>query len=180
MRHIFRIFVLVCATFSMTACTGGVMPKFSLRTIEDTERRANDTCEGKDRCVILYVAPWCPICHRNVAFFRELRRQLDGAPRVGVNYIVGNDRLMACEEFATEIGGKVFLDSRDEFEKISSFSSVPHFWVIDRERKILEDFSWTGSHDSDVNGAVRSFIEKDLELGEFVPERRVTYKEQNL
>ena len=165
---------------ALTGCSQSVLPPFSLRTVDNTEQRSADTCAGKEHCVIAYFAPWCPICHRSTPFIRELRKQLDLAPTVGLNVIVGNDKLVSCEEFATEIGGRVYLDSRDEFDKIASFSSVPHFWVLDRERKVLEDFSWTGSHDDDVPGAVRAFIEQKLGLGDVVPVRPTKYSEQNL
>lgn len=172
--------LLLVALFLISGCSQSVLPRFALGTLDNPHEKIWDSCNGKSRCVVAYFAPWCPICHKSVPFFKELRRQLAHAPQVGLVYVVGYDRSDACEDFAAEIGSPVYLDPRREFDTFASFSSVPHFWVLDKDRKVINDFSWTGSRDGKISQAVEYFIENDLELGELGNLESVPYREQDL
>ena len=166
--RVISLFLSILVFVAASGCTQAVLPRFALRTLDNPSQKSWDGCEGKERCVIAYFAPWCPICHRNVKFFQEVRKQLKRSPRIGVVYIVGYDTFAQCEDLAAEVGSPVWIDNRREFDEIADFSSVPHVWVIDRERNVLSDFSFSGNRNQNISEGASSFIAETLDLGSFV------------
>ena len=136
------------------------LPEVSLAS---TTAGAVDPCAGKKQCVLTYVAPWCPVCHASIPFLQALRTFIEfNYPRAGLKIIVGNAIRPDCEKMAAEIGGTVSLDDKSAFKSAVGFSSVPSWWVVDSERKVLRQFAG-GLAESDAQ-TVAAFAEGRLGL----------------
>ncbi|HSA24218.1 MAG TPA: hypothetical protein P5076_22345, partial [Myxococcota bacterium] len=69
-----------------------------------------DPCLGKPRCLVVYLAPWCPSCKSAARVVREAIAGYAGSREVGVQAVVGQDERGALEEMAAGIGPSTFLD----------------------------------------------------------------------
>ena len=78
--------------------------------------------------------------------------------------IAGADQQPRLDALAKEIGGTVYFDPTSMFFAQAGGGAVPHWWVIDREGKILTDFA--GSPGSPDPKTVDWFIRERLELPE--------------
>ena len=97
-----------------------------------------DPCDGKERCIVIYFATWCPACHASVPFVSGLQKY-KLKPQGGLKIIVGGGSHSEQAEMARKIGGLVFFDSDGKFNsKLGSFS-VPHKWLVDKNGKVLKE-----------------------------------------
>lgn len=107
-----------------------------------------DSCEGTERCLAVYLAPWCPACKSAGPLVAKLRTLAQEQPDVGMMVIVGREEDEAkLESYAESIGGEVFLDYDQEFHRQMGDSGVPHWYVWDQNRKILASHAgyWVGA-----------------------------------
>src|SRR5438552_410846 len=100
MRGIIMVIVaLSCAIAYASGMFGfGTLPADHL---EAAYSRDADPCFGKQRCVIEYVAPWCPACRGSIGFSNALYRKLTTSTAVGMKIVVG----MADREKLKEMAG---------------------------------------------------------------------------
>jgi thiol-disulfide isomerase/thioredoxin len=106
-----------------------------------TPARANaagaDACVGKRRCVVVFVAPWCPACKLSVGVIRAMMEHYSGPGEVGVKPVVGSGRSsVSMEEMADQLGPGTFLDPAGSIMRAAGEKSVPHWFVVD-ERGFL-------------------------------------------
>lgn len=156
--------VLALSSCSTKATT---VPEMALLKNGANERAVLDPCSGAERCVIGYFAPHCSRCHRSLDFIKGLRDKLSTLPGVRVVYIVGDDNHYNIEEFANEIGGDVYLDKYFKFQDAVPFDAIPHLWVIDEYRAVLEDIAWGGSGESGQT-EIDNFIRGTLGLESYL------------
>lgn len=93
------------------------------------EQRVGGTCFDK-HCVIVYVAPWCPSCHRSEPMIAELRKTLlrEG---VSVHVVVGMDQADKLAAYADHLGYPVLLDVHGRLREAAHVKAVPTFVVTD-------------------------------------------------
>ena len=119
-----------------------------------------DPCLQKPRCLVAYVAPWCPACKQSIPTIQELTKRWKSSKNIGVKVIVGRADLAQMEEMAGEIGPNTFLDSKEEMfdalGKMSLIKAIPSWYVLDETDAILNYVPGTWQPTS-------AFIEK-LEL----------------
>jgi thiol-disulfide isomerase/thioredoxin len=137
------------------------MPQVKLPSTGEAYGILSDPCTGKKRCLIIYVATWCPACHASIPFIQGLQKDLENNPEVGFKIIVGGG---AGEEqlygMARQIQGNVFLDSQGQFHRRVRIGSVPHWWLIDDQGQILRNFSGAfGSYSPELRDM---FFQKEL------------------
>jgi hypothetical protein len=97
-----------------------------------------DPCLGKARCLVIYMAPWCPTCKGAARVAREAVAGYAGSREVGVQAVVGQDDRGALEEMAVGIGPNSFLDLDGALYRQAGGEGVPVFWVLDEKRHILK------------------------------------------
>lgn len=97
----------------------------------------NDSCDGKERCIVYFMAPWCPTCQGAVPFINDMRARVNRTSKVGMKIVVGSDALPSLESFAQKLDGPVYYDADGEFAYAMSVSSIPAILVLDDNRKIL-------------------------------------------
>lgn len=89
---------------------------------------------AKARCLVIYVAPWCPACKRLNRTMVALRDELE-AEGVQVNFVIGMDKEPKLLAYATVYSKPVMLDDR-RFHKMAKIKAVPYFAVVDHKGKI--------------------------------------------
>jgi len=119
----------------------GELPATELPAVGDASDPANAPCAGRERCVTVYLSPWCPVCTQTVPVIQALRRRAAATKHVGVRIIIGGDARPRLEALAQRVGGTVHLDEAGAFARGAGARSVPRWWVTDPRRKVLADFA---------------------------------------
>ncbi len=94
-------------------------------------------CDGREYCVYIYLAPWCPHCKERISFIHNYRKIWAEKDRPGLMVIVGNDKLSALQNMAKQIGAPVFLDPKEGFRKEFHISAFPYYMVVDAKKNIV-------------------------------------------
>lgn len=99
----------------------------------------HDPCAGKQRCVLVFLAPWCPACKISLGTVRGLMTRFADSDRVGIKPVIGNGRNpSSMEEMAAQIGPGTFLDPAGRIMTAAGVSSVPHWFVLDDQGFLLK------------------------------------------
>jgi len=99
------------------------------------------TCFDKPKCIVVYLAPWCPHCTRTAGLAKELVAQFTSSSDVGMMAFVGMDQPEANEKFAASIGDYSFVDNDGEVRKEFKVRGVPSWFVMNDRGKVLKKFS---------------------------------------
>ena len=109
--------------------------------------REGDPCYGKEKCIVVYVAPWCPACEASADTIREMSRRWNGSNRDsnrGIKVMVGADSVAKCRQKAAAFGTFAMVDENGDFARQHSVNSYPSWIVFDRngveERRIGASF----------------------------------------
>ncbi|MEM9303361.1 MAG: TlpA disulfide reductase family protein [Pseudomonadota bacterium] len=89
------------------------------------------------RCLTIYVAPWCPSCRAMEPTINALGHQLE-AEGMTVRLVVGSDTMSAVREYARKFDRRVLLDPDGAYFNESGLRGVPYFAVTDADGRILE------------------------------------------
>lgn len=128
-----------------------------------------DPCDQKQRCVVVYVTPWCPACKSAIGFLNGLHDRLKSSPKVGMKVIVGGDELTRLRAMASSFNAATFLDSEDKFSSKTRINGVPTVWVIDGNSNILRRaLPGAVSGGSSKDQLYSYYIDKYLKIGEFL------------
>ncbi|MDC0357170.1 hypothetical protein OAO01_00010 [Oligoflexia bacterium] len=158
------ILVALVALFYLTRSPQQA-PEVALRSLNGTSATSTDPCANKERCIAVFLSPWCPACKRAVTTIPALREYCMRSDKVGFKVIVGRDSVEALESFALSIGGQVFIDAESEFYTGIKGSSIPGWWVWDENRNILAKFSGTFVGPKEV--VIKRIIDDKLKLSEY-------------
>ena len=90
-----------------------------------------DYCLLKQRCLVVYLAPWCPACKASIGLIRATQRFAENNPNLGVQLIVGMDSDYKLQNFASELGSSTFVDSSSRIQNSVSVGVVPSWFVLD-------------------------------------------------
>ncbi len=96
-------------------------------------------CES-DKCLVVYVAPWCPSCKSLTPMINELSAQLD---REGIqaSIVIGKDSMDKVLEYSKRFDQKVLIDSSGRYFSQIGARGVPYFAVTNQSGKRLEEMS---------------------------------------
>ncbi|MCB0318240.1 MAG: hypothetical protein KDD56_05745, partial [Bdellovibrionales bacterium] len=131
-------------------------------------------CEGKKRCILLYMAPWCPACRASLPILQSLRRKIPIDSQTGLNIVVGRDRKDSLSDYALSIGGQVSLDINDSVARKYKIQSLPSWLLLDENKRILQNFS--GSPSGAPSNEIADFLlYKKFKLKKFL-ESSVVWK----
>jgi hypothetical protein len=131
---------------------------------------SGDPCAYKLRCVVVFLAPWCPSCQGSVPFLNDMRKRFDQEGKVGVKVIVGMDSEEKLTSMAKKIGGEVFLDSNKEFSRSAGVRGVPAWWVVDDKKRILARGTALGVSGGTQEQNFTYFAVNYLKLKDFLPD----------
>ncbi|MBI4375891.1 MAG: redoxin family protein [Elusimicrobia bacterium] len=125
---------LALAMLLTAACGRGQkqLPDLELPTLAAEPKVKLSHCPT-EKCLLIYVAPWCPYCRAATGPINALRTYLkdrDIASRV----VVGMDKSESVREYAREFGPDTLLDEHGAF----NVSGVPHFIIADRKGLVIK------------------------------------------
>lgn len=117
-----------------------LLPRHALPVQEGALRQGTKPAGGvcpSERCLLVYVAPWCPSCRRAEPMLAELRASLlrDG---VGIEVVVGMDEPPELEAHARTFGYPVLLDMDGAVKRDAGIRGVPYFIVTDRRGQVIK------------------------------------------
>lgn len=91
---------------------------------------AVDECEGRDACIVVLLAPWCPHCRNAVGVIQALREKTRSSSRLGIRVVLISDTEENLEAMAEKIGGVVFLDTERRLAKKLGRHGVPYWYLL--------------------------------------------------
>ncbi|MFN7550745.1 MAG: TlpA family protein disulfide reductase [Pseudomonadota bacterium] len=104
--------------------------------VKEPARTVGGACSA-ERCLTVYLAPWCPSCRRAEPMLAQLRAALarDG---LRVDVVVGMDDAAALESYARSLGYPVLLDVDGKVQRDGGVRGVPYFIVTDRSGEVVD------------------------------------------
>ena len=132
-------FALLFAPLPASWTNQQMLPTLTLERFsaaEQLEQESAIRCEAR-RCLVVYVAPWCPHCHAARPMIQTLSAELlsDGIPTA---VVVGADSRESCADFASSFTDTAYLDPDEAFYDEASLQGVPAFMVVDQKGQILQ------------------------------------------
>lgn len=124
--------LLSCAV--LTACQKRPVASADLRLPTLAAGEASPGACPAERCLTVYVAPWCGICRVSTPLLKAVRERL-AARGVPVRFIVGKDSPEAVRAYAAEFGPETMLDLSAE---VPLRGGVPNFTVLDSSGTVLK------------------------------------------
>lgn len=102
---------------------------------------SGDTCEGRERCVSVYMAPWCPHCKSAVGDVQKMIAKSQRGGKTGVRVVIGMGQEPGDNErMAKQIAAQgVVIDDSTEIAKKLNVQGVPNFKILDKEGTVLID-----------------------------------------
>ena len=101
----------------------------------------------KNRCLMIYVAPWCPACRSSNPAFISAVEQLE-ARGIATFVVIGLDKPEALKAYAANFPFPVYLDQKKTFFKELGASRVPYAAVWEPGGKITTSGSAGFSSDT--------------------------------
>ncbi len=89
---------------------------------------------GAQKCLTVYVSPWCRVCKASTAFINELRVYL-AARGVETRIIVGRGKPDKVKAYAPDFGPDTMLDAAGKFP---IRGGVPNFSVTTRSGEVIK------------------------------------------
>jgi thiol-disulfide isomerase/thioredoxin len=106
-------------------------------SIKDSGAQVADPCSGKQRCLVVYLAPWCPACKSVTPQLLQVRDHWKGSATRGIKFIVGADSDEKNRELALSIGDGAYVDQGDAYRRAMKVSHFPTLWVVDENSKVI-------------------------------------------
>ena len=120
------------------------LPIFNGELQADTKKSVGGYCTF-EKCLTIYLAPWCPSCRSAHSMILELVEDLEKS-NITTNLVLGMDSPEKLSEYAQTFPFPVLLDTdRTYFEQLDG-KGVPLFIVSNSNGKIIEKIS--GAHQS--------------------------------
>jgi thiol-disulfide isomerase/thioredoxin len=104
---------------------------------QDEYRYVQEKC-ASDKCLVIYLAPWCPSCQKItptiIALSEELKKE-----GISMSVIVGQDDLEVVSQYGSKFPFPIFTDVDGSYYRELGINGVPYFAVTDVEGHIGED-----------------------------------------
>lgn len=104
-----------------------------------TEEVLADPCEGKEYCIAIYLAPWCPHCKASQPMIRDLQLDSKKSKMYGIKLFIGNDSKQNTGKMSSNFLPPVFDDTRSKLKGLFP-KGVPTWVVMNmKNRKIVRE-----------------------------------------
>jgi hypothetical protein len=147
------------------------IPARDLRSYRNIGAQEPHPCVEKTRCLVAYMAPWCPNCKDSIPFYQHVREILQPSPDVGTMLVLSplGRSWSDYGGIARRIGGRVMLDPEDRAwtpEVRRNVGGVPAWVVYDGTGSITTAFS--GGFSNTTRSDARAVLENRLKLGTYL------------
>jgi thiol-disulfide isomerase/thioredoxin len=106
----------------------------------DPGKLSGDTCGGKEFCVSVYMAPWCPHCKTALPQVQKMLALTQTGGKTGVRVVIGMGEPDKNEAMAKSIAKEgVVIDHDTSIAKKLNIRGVPSFIVLDKEGTVIVD-----------------------------------------
>jgi hypothetical protein len=105
-------------------------------TVRD-HREVLDGCNDKDRCITVYVAPWCPVCKSSQSTMRLMHNYFETKRTdIGLNVVIGADKPENNAKERDLLSPlSAVTDDSGEIMRANAVSAFPTWIVRDRTGK---------------------------------------------
>ncbi len=88
-------------------------------------------CVGKEICITVFVAPWCPACHYSEPTFHAFQKYLPkNRPDIGFGVVIGASTAEENEKKKSELAPvESYADNTNQIMKLRQINAFPT-WVI--------------------------------------------------
>jgi thiol-disulfide isomerase/thioredoxin len=102
-----------------------------------------------EKCLVVYVAPWCPTCRKLAPAIEGL---VNDVKRDGYStaVVVGKDNEASISNYAEKFSFSVLTDVNGAYYRKLDLKGVPYFAVTDSQGKLLQDLYGGYSRVSDL------------------------------
>gem|GEM_PF-1881942 len=107
-------------------------------------KSVRDECLGRDACIVVLLAPWCPHCRDAVGVIQALREKTKSSSRLGIRVVLISDTEENLEAMAEKIGGVVFLDIERRLVKKLGRHGVPYWYLVSAGGTVLSELPGLG------------------------------------
>lgn len=144
-----RILLVVAAAAALASCKrapgGPTLGAVSLPNADGSKTVSLGACPT-ERCLTIYVAPWCGYCRAATPMLRDMRVYLR-AKGMESWVVVGMDRENALRDYARDFGSDSLLDAN---RSVEVGGGVPHFFVLDKTGQILRHIAGLPPNPADL------------------------------
>lgn len=92
-----------------------------------------------DKCLIIYIAPWCPTCQKITPTIISLVDELKNED-ITVTVVVGKDKYKRVVAYANKFPFPVLTDANGSYFKKAGLEGVPYFAVTNSKGDVLNDY----------------------------------------
>jgi hypothetical protein len=108
---------------------------------------AEPICDGKEKCAVIYLAPWCPVCNRQLPAFKTLLTRANSNPKYTVKIFVGAGQTAADNNSKVqELGPGAVADNDGKIKSLLLVDKYPSYFVLDGKNTVVskdfEAFTW--------------------------------------
>jgi thiol-disulfide isomerase/thioredoxin len=122
----------------------------------------NHPCLGRTRCLIVYLAPWCPACRQTKSFIPYMREVISDHENAGLMVVVGKGwgNFKGGYDMARDIGGQVYIDAEASYWRVlrKEANAVPAWVMFDGLGNAIE--TETGSPRRQSQDSAQSFLKQ--------------------
>jgi len=130
--------ILTLALFVVVAI-GAYQWRFGNLGLRNPASLSGNTCEGRDFCVSVYMAPWCPHCKTAMPMVQSLLAKTQHGGKTGVRVVIGMAEPAQSEAMGNSIAKNVVFDHDSRIAKELNVQGVPSFKVLDKEGTVIID-----------------------------------------
>lgn len=105
-----------------------------------------DPCAFTERCVIVYMAPWCGACRQSVRIIDALHARWEDRDDIGIKVVLGRDGRDALEGMAASTRAAAYLDVDGTYWEKNGGRGFPHWIVTDAANRQRRTVSGTAMH----------------------------------
>ena len=120
------------------------MPSAQLASYKNARPSGESASVGgecdSDKCLVVYVAPWCSSCKRLTPTINDLVEELE-SEGISAKIVVGKDSMNEVLDYSKRFNSTILEDSSGRFFSALPARGVPYFAVANQNGKIISELS---------------------------------------
>ncbi len=170
MRTAIVIFVVAClytaftrGLFRLPVSDGQKAKVLNEITQSVGEHDLNCRAPARNKCIIMYVAPWCSACKQILSeYYKDLIIGFRGFPNVGFEIVIGADKDENIQAMGKTLDRPYFSDPSQKVFQTLGMHAFPSFAGVTKDGKVLKTFEGFHYDGSTRSEAMVNFIKEFL------------------